>query len=286
MQEGPLALPNSGKPAPGRRGRPSLQKLPQNSRPEDPKKIAAERDAPAKKGGRSRFFGGGRSRFQFGRRLGLGLGALFILAVDSACARPGWPFFRRDDCLYNDTARCRFEEAVEQANQEEQRREEAAQIEREKSALQGWERADELLAKLAKNLGDGMEAEIVHVRSQKLCAEKPLAEEQPVENWVCSVEPPLLIDDHEFILEFGTEGVLALASSLLDEKSSSRLLQKALKRWSSRCESGEFEAVAGEIHHQFFRCALPEGPMLMLGRFDRDLEADLWQLSFALIAVG
>ena len=209
----------------------------------------------------------------------LGPGILSGVACASGIGRKG-------DCPRGQLAQCRFEQAIDEAHAAKMRKQVAEQKARAETQKKGWEFADELLSALAVELGDGMGGGIVHARSQTHCREAPLEQEARASSWVCSLDPPLMLAGHEFVLEFSPEGILSLASTQLDAVTSERLLQVALQRWEKRCEGDSFEAVDGETHHEFFRCALPEGPLLVVGRFDRDLAADLWQLSFALVAVG
>lgn len=189
-------------------------------------------------------------------------------------------------CPGGEDLQCEFERAVKQAQQEKAQAKAQARREREQTLPKSWALADQVLATLAASLADGMDSSIVHARTVGLCRFTLGSSHAPEESWICPLEPPLALDGVEFMLEYSPEGVLSVASDQLDSKSSELLLDKAVQRWRPRCQEQQFEQVEGDTHHEIYRCALPEGPVLVLGRFDRDLPADRWQLSFAMVAVG
>lgn len=207
----------------------------------------------------------------------------FALGIGGACSRlPA----RKGPCQGTDLARCEFERAIDQAKAKEAEKIAMAQREREQTQLQGWAWADALVQEFANALGDGMDAEIVHTRTENHCGFELGVNRSAQESWVCALASPLELGGARFVLEYSPDGVLSLASDRLDAEQSQRLLEQAVQRWRPLCQSKQFEQVEGQTHHQIYRCALVDGPLLVLGRFDRDLAADRWQLSFAMVAVG
>lgn len=205
------------------------------------------------------------------------------LAIQGSCTkRPT----SKGPCQGTDLAQCEFERAIDQAKAQEAEKQAQAQREREQTQLQGWAWADALVEEFSGALGDGMDAEIVHSRTEKHCGFELGANRNAQESWVCTLASPLELGGARFVLEYSPDGVLSLASDRLDAELSQSLLEAAVRRWRPLCQAQQFEQVEGQTHHQIYRCALSGGPLLVLGRFDRDLAADRWQLSFAMVAVG
>lgn len=192
----------------------------------------------------------------------------------------------RSPCAGSDQAQCEFERAIAAAKAQEAEELALARKEREQTQLRGWAWADVLLEDLSRTLADGMQVDVVHSRAHNYCRFEVGASHGAQESWACPLESPLELGDTSFVLEYSPDGVLSLASDKLDAPTSNALLDQAIERWRSRCQFKQFEQVEGDTHHEIYRCALADGPLLVLGRFDRDLDADRWQLSFAMVAVG
>jgi hypothetical protein len=93
-----------------------------------------------------------------------------------------------------------------------------------------------------------------------------------------------MIDTQSLALE-ATAAVLSLTADALDETRSEELYELARARFAPWC-AGAFEELEGTDHLVFYRCALPEGPFLVVARFPRDLEAGQWQVSIAVLDAG
>gem|GEM_PF-2105758 len=113
----------------------------------------------------------------------------------------------------------------------------------------------------------------------------PGVEADPGVAWACWPATPIPILERNFSLETGG-GVLALSTTHIAERESAEILAFALERFDSWCEGGSFERTDSRINHEVYRCALPEGPYLLVGRFPNDLEAELWQISIAVMDAG
>lgn len=101
--------------------------------------------------------------------------------------------------------------------------------------------------------------------------------------WSCPVAN-LELDGERLTLE-ASQGVISLSASDLDAPRSEQLQARARTRFAQKCQ-GDFEEIEGAKLEVFYRCALPEGPYLVIARFPRDVEADLWQVSIAVVDAG
>jgi hypothetical protein len=101
--------------------------------------------------------------------------------------------------------------------------------------------------------------------------------------WSCSVAG-LELDGTDLTLE-ASQGVISLSAIDLDTARSEQLVERALTRFAQKCQ-GKFEEIEGAKLEVFHRCALPEGPYLVIARFPRDPEANRWQVSIAVVDAG
>lgn len=109
--------------------------------------------------------------------------------------------------------------------------------------------------------------------------------EPGAEAWACRPTDEVTINERALALEAGG-GVVALTAAEVGGDESSSILDFALARFDEWCEDRSFIALDGKVHQEFHRCALPEGPYLVVGRFPCDLEADRWQVSIAVMDEG
>jgi hypothetical protein len=151
----------------------------------------------------------------------------------------------------------------------------------------------------------GLEWELVDQRARTLCSQRDaegevieasvaVADEgaaadegEPTDEaalaWSCPVAN-LELEGESLTLE-ASQGVISLSASDLDAPRSEQLQERARTRFAQKC-LGEFEEIEGAKLEVFYRCALPEGPYLVIARFPRDVEADLWQVSIAVVDAG
>jgi hypothetical protein len=150
-----------------------------------------------------------------------------------------------------------------------------------------WTRVEQMLEQAADWLSDGLGGQVLSREATQWCAQEPTPRDDGRgESWVCHVEDPPRIGDREFTLEASTSGVLAVAARDLDGKQSRQVVDLALRRWRDWCEGARFSRVERFQDEEFHRCALPGGPLLLVGRFPQDLEADLWQVSLTVMGAG
>ncbi len=150
-----------------------------------------------------------------------------------------------------------------------------------------WTRAEEMLQKAAEWLSDGLGGAIVSAQARKWCAETPtIVDKGHGASWICHVREPPLIAEREFTLEGSARGVLAIAGRDFDGSQSAQVVNLALRRWRAWCADSRFSPIERFQDEEFHSCALPGGPLLVIGRFPQDLEADLWQVSLSVMGAG
>lgn len=180
------------------------------------------------------------------------------------------------------------------------------------TSLSGDAKLNDALTQMVDMMRAGLEWSLVNARARALCAsevedeaapapaaEGPAAEGPDAEGpdakgpdakgsedvsagWRC--DTALVIETQGLQLE-ASAAVLSLSATPLDEASSAELLELARARFDPWCAS-DFEELEGTNHLMFYRCALPEGPFLVVARFPRDLEAGEWQVSIAVLDAG
>lgn len=140
-------------------------------------------------------------------------------------------------------------------------------------------RADAVLA-----LGGGDEA--MEILASRWCAVEPTP--QPTDHGpvrVCRPEPALVAGGHGLILEMGTG--LGLTAQDLDEPESVALAAEMRAETRALCQA-DWRAPAGQAREgiQVHTCPLVSGATLALGRFLRDTDNGLWQVSIAVLGPG
>lgn len=211
------------------------------------------------------------------------LASLPFVAGASCPAKP-------DDCTHGSTERCAWERGqAKQAGAEGQPSEDdepdTTVASREEATV-----LDQALTDMIEIMGAGLEWDLVDERARALCAKLgPLdaeVAEAPAAGskaWSCPIFA-LDINGQPLDLE-ASHGVLSLSAEPLDADQSDALFGFARARFDDWCAGG-FEELDGGKLQTFQRCALPEGPYLVLARFPRDLEADQWQVSIAVVDAG
>lgn len=162
------------------------------------------------------------------------------------------------------------------------------QLEGGDELIERWDDLDTTLDQLAELIGSGLEWPLVDERARELCGSPPTLrhaeDDDDPRAWVCPLAGMLELDGHTLQLEVG-EGVVSLTSDELTEQVSGKLVALALDTTRQSCEGG-FQSVDGPVNQEFQRCTLHAGPLLYIGRFPRDLDADRWQVSLAVVDAG
>lgn len=214
---------------------------------------------------------------------------LLVLPLAGAASCPATP----NDCKYDSSERCLWErgEASPTTGGDEQLGGEAGLASNsDGSSSADSTELDVTVTNMIEIMRGGLEWSLVDQRARELCREPNAdgqlvatevlrAEDQEVA-WSCVVS----LDGRRLILEAG-EGVISLSSDNLDDVQSEELFESARARFDDRC-AGEFEEFEGTKREVFHRCALPEGPYLVVARFPRDLDQRTWQVSIAVVDAG
>jgi hypothetical protein len=197
------------------------------------------------------------------------------------------------DCKHDSTERCLWERSV--VTPGDQGEIEGGEFGSDSDGADPTERAEleHTLTSVIEIMRVGLEWPLVDQRARTLCsqedAEGMLVEAaiEPADEtglaWSCAVAN-LELDGESLALE-ASRGVISLSASDLDAARSEQLVERARTRFAHKC-AAEFEELEGAKLEVFHRCALPEGPYLVVARFPADLEADRWQVSIAVVDAG
>jgi hypothetical protein len=222
---------------------------------------------------------------------GAGISTLVAVVASLGCRRTP------PDCEYDSIERCLWERggatpSTTEADGPASEGGAEGQLEGGDESLERWDELDATLEQLAELIGSGLEWPLVDERARELCGSPPTAREGDSDSqaedepraWVCPLAQALELDGQVLLLEVG-EGVVSLTADSLTEQTSGKLVALALDTTRESCESG-FASVDGPVNQEFQRCTLRAGPLLYVGRFPRDLDADRWQVSIAVVDAG
>jgi hypothetical protein len=213
--------------------------------------------------------------------------ALPVLTAASCRATP-------NDCGHDSSQRCLWEQGVvapEDGAGEPDDGEPSADT--DGTTLAERAELEQALTSIIEIMRVGLEWSLVDQRARVLCSQADaegvvteaaivLADAAGLA-WSCPIAN-LELDDQSLTLE-ASQGVISLSASELDAVRSEQLVERARARFAHKCR-GQFEELKGARLEVFHRCALPEGPYLVVSRFPHDLEADLWQVSIAVVDAG
>jgi hypothetical protein len=213
--------------------------------------------------------------------------ALPLLAGASCRTRP-------TDCAHDSSQRCMWERGVV-APEDGVGELDGGEPSGDSDGTTPAERAEleNTLTSIVEIMRVGLEWSLVDQRARVLCSQADaegvigevavaVADEAGLA-WSCPVAN-LELDDQSLTLE-ASQGVISLSASELDATRSEQLAERARARFAHKCR-GPFEELKGAKLEVFYRCALPEGPWLVVSRFPHDVEADLWQVSIAVVDAG
>lgn len=198
------------------------------------------------------------------------------------------------DCSYESNERCLWERGVVEPD-DRQGDLEGGELGSDPDGSGPAERTEleHTIGSVIEIMRGGLEWPLVDQLARRLCsqadvdgtlieAEVELADESGLA-WSCAVAN-LELDGERLTLE-ASRGVISLSASDLDAARSEQLLERARARFAHKC-AGAFEELEGAKLEVFHRCALPEGPYLVVARFPAELEADRWQVSIAVVDAG
>ena len=136
----------------------------------------------------------------------------------------------------------------------------------------------------ARELASGDVARVAAL-TDRWCSTDPTPQDTPHGPVVvCFPEPPIVAGGQSFTLEMGGSGMVGLVASSLGGSESKKLAATIRNKASAWC-SGSFKTVRSRqnAHEDLYTCALDAGTTLAVARLPRDLEADLWQVSLAVL---
>ncbi|MFV8751027.1 hypothetical protein ACNOYE_10820 [Nannocystaceae bacterium ST9] len=201
---------------------------------------------------------------------------------------------RPPDCEYDSIERCLWERGRETPDPSGEGspgesgvgNEGEPQLDGDDEPYERWAELDAALDELAELIGSGLEWPLVDERARELCGSPPELRDAPDEPpaWACPLADVLELDGNALVLEVG-EGVVSLTAESLTERVSEKLVALALDTAGDSCIDG-FDAVEGPVNQEFSSCTLRSGPLLYVGRFPQDLDADRWQVSIAVVDAG
>jgi hypothetical protein len=202
------------------------------------------------------------------------------------------------DCAHDSTERCLWEQAVVVPVDADGELDDG-ELSGTPDGAEPSEQAEleHTLTSIIEIMQIGLEWPLVDQRARTLCSQKDAdgavseAVIEPADEaglaWSCPVAG-LELDGQSLTLE-ASQGVISLSASDLDAVRSEQLLELARTQFAQKCQGGfegGFEEIEGAKLEVFYRCALPEGPYLVIARFPRDVEANLWQVSIAVVDAG
>lgn len=149
-----------------------------------------------------------------------------------------------------------------------------------------WERMRAILTRGDVVLARGGGDEAMEVLSERWCAAEPspqATDHGPVR--VCRPEPPLETGGHGLVLEMGSG--LGLTAQDLGDVESRELRDRIREEARPLCRQ-DWRVPAGSPREgiQLQICPLPSGATLALGRFLRDADSGLWQVSITVLGPG
>ena len=156
--------------------------------------------------------------------------------------------------------------------------------------LTGWARIGSMVDEAVRILVGGAGEEQVAQLAQRWCDVEPEAKQTPHGPVrVCFPDPPVSAGGEVFTLELSTGGVIGLVASELSGPKSEALFREALDRGQQWCEgswaelSNDADQAEHDAHGDLRTCTVEKGPMLVIGRFPTEPDADLWQVSVAVL---
>lgn len=219
------------------------------------------------------------------------LSVLSVLSVAAlACHRPP------PDCEYDSVERCLWDRggvtpgSSEGVGTPDEAGGAQGQVDGEDELVERWDELDVALGQLAELIGSGLEWPLIDERARALCGSPPelrettegAADDPPA--WACPLAEALELDGTALMLEVG-EGVVSLTADAVTDRVSGKLVELALTTTRGSCLDN-FQSVDGPVNQEFSTCTLRAGPLLYVGRFPRDLDADRWQVSIAVVDAG
>lgn len=152
-----------------------------------------------------------------------------------------------------------------------------------------WAAVGDALEEVSEVLASGVSTVNFERLAERLCG-RPVeaADEDGRDVFHCEPEAALELLGEPLELELDTSGVVAYVAPDVTDDESEVLLQQALVRLATLCAQTwtALPADAENAHEEFHSCPLANGPVIAVGRFPRDLEANQWQFSLVVLGPG
>ena len=151
-----------------------------------------------------------------------------------------------------------------------------------------WRALRDLILEIDDELALGVPTVDLAGLAARLCGGEPqLSREDAGLVYYCDPDPPRIVQGAELAVEVDTTGVVGFAALDLDGDASDILLRRALDRLADACtHSWTPVQRAEDALQEFYTCPMASGTVIAVGRFPRDLAANAWQFSLALLGPG
>ncbi|GEM_PF-3772684 len=156
-------------------------------------------------------------------------------------------------------------------------------------AVEGWSRVDNNLIGVAKLMAAGMNHGTVESAVRDWCDDEThsLAMRRAGTNkssphsWICTLPDTDDLSQLPIYLEH-QRGAISISIPSLGAKQSAATLRAMMQRWNRVCTRPLRLLERDERLEDLYTCELNGGPQIVLGRFPRDIDAGLWQVSLML----
>lgn len=151
---------------------------------------------------------------------------------------------------------------------------------------EGWRRVRAILERARPALASGR-PERIEALVARWCGVEPTPQKTPDgPAYVCVPEPPLQVENRAFTFEVSpaSGGLVAIVSPTITGDEAARIAASARALARRTCKRDPVAATSDtDPNSEIHRCALDDGTVLVVAKISRDLEADLWQVSLALL---
>jgi hypothetical protein len=152
---------------------------------------------------------------------------------------------------------------------------------------EGWASVDQRLRSAAQIMASGRGPRALEEHVRAWCEDEPrelaLRHEvaPPEESWICTLPAATEASDLPVFLEH-SHGAITISVSGVSREMSGEVLSGVIERWGRVCKGVLRPLEREERVEEFHTCEVQGGPQVVFGRFPRDLDADLWQVSLML----
>ncbi len=160
---------------------------------------------------------------------------------------------------------------------------------RDESGHRSWEELEGSIETLAETLAAGVATVDFAEIAETLCGRPtdPI-EQEGTRVYNCDPEPAILLDDEPLMIELDDSGVVSFIATNITDEESGLFLEQAQARLANLCDQTwtAIPADAENAHEEFYTCPIASGPVIAVGRFPRDLDANQWHFSLVVLGPG